>query len=446
MLSDLVADAAGALGSTWPTVPIAIIAAATGLITFVVGFLVGLVYPTGGGSSSTPAKGQRDQSTAGLPPAFRIFRAFSGPVSGTVAGAVLGFYLGGIYGQFVGYPLAGLGFGIGVGLRAGKEWDYWRATFLAGWIGSWVSGVLLYSTRTDLPSSVALPLGANGSLLGFPVTVVAVAGAIGVILSYLTTVNNGWTVGFVTDLGAAAGSLAAGAVWLIAIVALLVWALGSVTTLVPFFKWVVGYTPLGPANPWSGRMLAVELGAFLSLLLASVVLPRWLTLRQHLGEGQKPELHFPGRIAGPWRVLPGILLAVLLAFTGAAAFAGETGTYIGTVTNLGLIVLVAALAGLLVNVAMTRGVDDAPGTEDPRQKERVAFFQTVGGLLYGIITGIAAWGVIFVGLNLYARHPSPVYGAIGLVVGLFLGVVLILLFLGVDRPARPVVPSGGPTG
>ncbi len=422
------------LVSFLPSVPVWGIALLAGLITFVVGLLAGALYP-GGGKGTPGARDGAPRSTpaTAAPAAFRPLRALSGPLSGTVAGAAVGFYLGGIYGAFLGYPLAGLGFGIGLGWRAGSEWDYWRATFLAGWIGSWVSSVLLYATRADLPSSLGRLLGSQGTYLGFPLTTVAVGGIVGFVLSWLTTVDQGWTVGFVSGSEAAAGALAAGVVWLGAVLGLFLWSFGSIGTLASFVRWIVGYTPFGPAGAWGGRILAIELGAFVSLLLAAIVIPRSLTARRQSRSGDKPDLEYPTAVRGVWRLAPGACMGLLFAFTGASAFAGETGTYLGSVANLGALLAGATFVGAVLNLAMTRPHLPAPSPGTAPPSPPVAFFQTVGGLLYGIVTGIAAWGAVFVGLILYAGGPSEPDLVLGLVVGLLLAAELIVLFLGVDR-------------
>lgn len=174
------------LGKTFPTLSPWIAALVALVLLLVLGYLLSYLDRKPRREASVVAEGARalthvaGKDAEDLSLVVRALRVLSGP-SVVTLGSVLGTVLAGPLGGFVGDPIAPLGFALGERHRSRESWTSWRATFIAGWIGSWVSSTAMaYGDR-------ALPTGATWSVsvLGHPVSI-AISAALGVVVGVVT--------------------------------------------------------------------------------------------------------------------------------------------------------------------------------------------------------------------------------------------------------------------
>lgn len=425
MLPSLNLLSASELGSLPAWLQTATVVALTAVVTFGAGLVIGRLFPNTG--PDDPKK----QPARILAAPYRLFRVLSGPTASFVGGLV-GVFLGGKYGLFTGVPCFGLGFGIGLTLQQDNSWTYWRATFLAGWIGSWISGILIQSTIGQLPAADLLRWNLGGTALA-SLPVIVYSAFIGLVLSFLTTAPPGsWTVVVISDADTAEAGTVAGAIWVIVLV-------GAAVTLraIPSFE-TIARSVVGPAAAAStaqvGAASSVSLGALLSLFAAVCILPYATTRVKGEGETSEAVTNVPKTITPFWRIVPGAFLGIVFGLTVLVGFVLGTGTRIPSRTDLLWVVLGSALVGMVFNGVFT-GTPRTPESTGGEKNRRTAFFQTVGGLLYGTVAGVSAWGLLYFAARFTMAMLSATWFVTGLAMGVVAAACLIVPFLVVERRA-----------
>ncbi len=335
------------------------------------------------------------KEAAGLSLTVRVLRVLSGP-SVVTLGSVLGTVLAGPLGGFVGNPIAPLGFALGERHRSNESWTAWRATFIAGWIGSWVSSsAIAYGDR-------ALPSGSTWSvsLMGHPVTIaisVVLGGVVGVLTASLAR-RGGMVVIEATSERSTYALFDAFMVWGISLL-FLVLAIDVATYQLGGGYWeiFIGLRPSCPCHNLGNVSMFLS-GVAVSIFLSAQITTRTLA-KMARAEAAEPRRgskdHTLPKFPGDWMALPSLSNSALSRGLGGGILSFLIGSvlvisYLTTFPwewfNGSTIQIFAPLVFLGASATLGAAVTEVV----TRHGERLQpFMETVGELLFGIATGAA---------------------------------------------------------